>query len=65
MGKKHTPETIEKIRATRDYNMGRRTVATPLGVFVSINAAGRAHGCTAANIHYKLKKGLDGYYYVT
>jgi transposase-like protein len=64
MGKKHTPETIEKIKATRDYNMGRRSVSTPLGIFVSINAAARAHGCTAANIYVKLKRARDGYSYL-
>lgn len=64
MGKKHTQETIDKIKATRDYNMGRRTVTTPLGIFVSINSAAKAHGCTAANIHYKLKNLKEGYSYV-
>lgn len=63
MTKKHTPETIAKIKATRDYNMGRKAVSTPLGVFVSLNAAARAHGCTAANIYVKLKRGTDGYNY--
>lgn len=64
MGRKHTQETIDKIKATRDYSMGRRAVQTPKGVFVSINAAAREHGCTPANIYVKIKRATTGYTYL-
>lgn len=61
--KKHTQETIDKIKATRNYDFAARTVITPLGKFKSINAAAKAHKCTAPNIFMKIKRGTEGYSY--